>query len=130
MGTRYSATCSNCGYRFSIDEGGGFLFHLLKCDNCGEDKSISFEELGDVHLRYIKGLPGPYCIATSEQDKNIQRNYPGEPLTNNEYSEEVEKMAGKCECGGQYRFNAPPRCPECKSKRLTEDSEGDRINYD
>jgi hypothetical protein len=130
MGTRYWAICNDCRHKFRVDEGGGFFCHLLKCDKCGGDKFISFDELGDVHLGYLKGLSGPYCVATSEHDKYVRENYPGESLTEEEYHQEVENIAGKCKCGGRYKFNAPPRCPKCKSTNIVHDPDGELIWYD
>ncbi len=118
MGQTYEAECKECGYKFEISEGGGFTFHQLRCDTCGASKNISFKIIGEPHLRYVKGLQGPYCLATSESDRRIQENYPGEPLSESDYHAAVEKMAGKCGCGGLYRFRASPRCPKCRSKQL------------
>ena len=68
VGSKYGAICGACGRKFSVSEGGGFTFHLLRCDRCGATREMSFEELGEVHLRYLKGLPGPYAIASAEHD--------------------------------------------------------------
>lgn len=130
MGKRYSATCNSCGHKFRVSEGGGFFFHLLKCEKCGGDKSVDFDELGDIHLGYLKGLSEPYCMASSEHDKYVRENYPGESLTEEEYHQEVENIAGKCECGGQYKFHAPSRCPKCKSTNIVQDPDGELIFYD
>jgi hypothetical protein len=130
MGQRYGAICEQCGHKFTVDEGGGFVFHLLHWDECGKSQSISFEKVGEPHLRYLKGLPGPYCIATREGDKDIRENYPGEPLPEAEYHVIVENLAGKCKCGGQFTFDASPRCPKCKSIRLREDPDVPVVNYD
>jgi hypothetical protein len=130
MGMLYSAICNDCGAKFQVDEGGGFSFHLLKCDKCGESKSLSFDNLGEIHKRYIKGLSVPYSMATKEKDEYIQKNYPGEPITQQEYHKEVEKIAGNCKCGGQYKFNAPARCPNCKSANIVRDPDGRMMCYD
>ena len=130
MGTLYSAICNDCGAKFQVSEGGGFIFHLLRCDKCGSCKSINFESLGDIHKKYIKGLAVPYSTATAEKDNYIKKNYPGEPIGQQEYHREVEKIAGICKCGGQYKFNAPPRCPNCKSVNIINDPEGRMICYD
>lgn len=122
MGQTYEANCDKCGHKFKLNMGGGFFFHLLKCDKCGKDKDISFEEIGEPHLRYLKGLGGPYCVATTEHDEYIRKHYPGEPLSEEEYHLEVEKIAGKCKCGGHYKFDAPPRCPKCRSEDITKES--------
>jgi hypothetical protein len=130
MGSSFGAICKSCNHKFTVCEGGGFLFHLLHCDKCGKDKGIGFGEIGTPHLRYIKGLPGPYCIATAEQDKYIRENFPGETLSEEEYNDIVEKIAGKCECGGQFKFDAPSRCPKCNSTEYDLDPEADCSDYD
>jgi hypothetical protein len=68
-GHQFGAVCSACGERFTVCEGGGFFFHLLHCNKCGKEKSIGFKDLGEIHLRYVKGLPGPYCVASMDSDK-------------------------------------------------------------
>jgi hypothetical protein len=123
MGHSYKAKCNNCGHKFTASDGGGFRFHLLHCDQCGKEKSVGFDKLGDTHLRYLKGLSRPYAVATSEYDKHVQENYPGEPLDEKEYNRLVEQFAGKCKkkgCNGHYRFDAPPMCPKCGSIELEE----------
>ncbi len=122
MGCSYHVKCKQCGYDFDVNSGGGFFFHLLHCDSCGEDKSIGFDEIGEPHLRYVKGLPGPYCVVSSSLDKHIKDNYPGEPMSDEEYHAAVEQISGGCSCGGSYKFDAPPRCPKCKSADLESDA--------
>ena len=128
MGQTVKAKCLECSYHFTLNSGGGFFFHLLRCENCGSTKSISFEELGEIHLRYLKGLSGPYCIASATHDKNIQDNAQIEPLSKSEYDKQITILAGTCKCGGRFTFDEPPRCPKCRSTRI---SEGDTtIFYD
>jgi hypothetical protein len=128
LGQGFEARCRKCRQKFGVSVGGGFTFHLLRCDQCGATKSISFRDIGEPHLRYIKGLAGPYCVATAESDARIQQEYPGEPLSEGEYYLAVEKMAGRCSCGGQFRFDAPVRCPKCHSTSVKMD--GPTIMYD
>ena len=90
---------------------------------------MGFDEIGEPHLRYLKGLNVPYCIATSESDKHVQDHYHGEPLSGKEYNKVVEELAGKCKCGGSYKFDALPRCPKCKSTSLG-DTHEEMIMYD
>ena len=130
MGTRHCVICRACGQKSNVDEGGGFVFHLLHCDRCGDAKSISFEEIGEPHLRYLKGLPGPYAMATRRHDEWAKKNYPGEPLSDAEYHSAVEEIVGSCQCGGSYRFDAPPRCPKCRSTDLADDPSAGDILYD
>lgn len=117
MGSSIEVTCADCGTFYTSRRGGGFRFHLLHCDKCGKGKGIRFVELGEIHLKYLKGLNVPYCVATGSQDKFIQENYPGDPIDEDEYHRLVEEFAGKCECGGKYTFDAPPGCPNCGSKK-------------
>jgi hypothetical protein len=90
---------------------------------------VGFDELGDTHLRYLKGLPGPYAMATSKYDKTIQENYPSASLDEREYNKLVEEFAGKCKCGELYKFNAPPMCPKCRSLKY-ENMHEEMILYD
>jgi hypothetical protein len=90
---------------------------------------VPFESLGELHLRYLKGLPGPYCIATSEFDERVQREYEGEPISEPDYHSAIESGVPACQCGGQFKFGAPPRCPECQSTSLDID-EVPRCLYD
>jgi len=103
-----------------VEDGGGFVFHLLRCDNCGRTKPIGFDRLGELHLRYLKGLPGPYCVGSSEHDKYVREQVDIQPISEEEYHRNVEKIAGKCECQGKYAFEAPPRCPIYHSTRIKE----------
>jgi|TARA_B100001964_G_C14221632_1_gene595553 DNA-directed RNA polymerase subunit M/transcription elongation factor TFIIS len=130
MGQTISVTCKKCGHKFKVAEGGGFVFHLLHCDSCSKTKSISFDEIGEPHLQYLKGLKGPYCTVTSERDKHVQDNYKGKALSEKKYYAAVEKIVGDCKCGGTFKFNAKPRCPKCKSLKFTEDENGEVIHYD
>jgi len=130
MGHSEDVICSDCGTRYTIRDGGGFRFHLLHCERCGREKSIGFEEIGETHLRYLKGLDVPYSTPTAESDKQIQENYPGQPITAKEYHRHVEVMLGKCKCGGFFSFDAPARCPNCRSTEHTAAPGGEMIDYD
>jgi hypothetical protein len=118
MGHQVQAKCLDCGCAFTVCEGGGFSFHLLRCDRCGGTKAVGFAELGELHVRYVKGLRGPYCLASAERDREIQEHAPVEPISQDEYHKGVEAFAGVCKCGGRYAFAAPVRCPQCRSARI------------
>ena len=130
MGSQFNAICSKCGEKFTVSDGGGFFFHLLHCNKCGKEKSIGFDELGEIHLRYIKGGVGPYCIASMDSDKKIQESFPGEPLNEKEYNKQVEHFAGICNCGGKFKFSGKSRCPKCHSLKYTQDQNGEFWFYD
>ncbi len=118
MGCRFKATCNECHLEFEGSDGGGFFFHLLRCDSCSENRAIGFDEIGEPHLQYLKGLPGPYCVASSESDEIVRESYSGEPLTEEQYHEAVELLAGQCQCEGQFKFDAPIRCSRCGSSQI------------
>lgn len=115
MGSLAGYICEACGAHFMIRDGGGFFFDLLHCDTCGAAKGISHQELGDIHLRFVQGLSGPYTVARSDMDRGIQREYPGRPLSRAEYHSAAETTLDPCSCGGRFRYDAPARCPTCRS---------------
>jgi hypothetical protein len=120
MGHQVEAKCRECGSTFTVDHGGGFSFHLVRCLNCGKTKSIGCDELGELHLRYLKGLPGPYSVANAEHDKEIRERAQVEPISEDEYYRGIEAIAGACRCGGRYCLDSPPRCPKCHSTQIDE----------
>lgn len=130
MGHTYRTVCRKCRSSFKVKEGGGFFFHLLHCDSCGAEKSIGFDEIGEPHLRYLKGLKVPYCMASAEHDRQVRQKYPGEPMTEEEYHAAVEQICGSCDCGGQFRLDAPPRCPRCRTPYQKTGREGIDVFYD
>ena len=120
MGKVVRASCLECGERFELSRGGGFTFHLLGCDTCGRTTAVSFAALGILHLRYLKGLPGPYCFATAEHDEQVRTSTSVEPISTEEYHRGIQNFVGNCPCGGKYAFAAPARCPQCHSTRIAE----------
>ena len=132
MGSASGHICRTCGTRFQVESGGGFYFDLLHCDACGTAKSIGHEELGDIHLGFVKGLPGPYAVARSEMDRSIQLEYPGAPLTRAEYHAAAEATLDRCSCGGRFRYDAATRCPAClsTSEQWDQDPEAPAMLYD
>jgi Zn finger protein HypA/HybF involved in hydrogenase expression len=120
MGSQVNAKCRECGNTFTVMHGGGFFFHLVRCDQCGETQSIKFSDLGELHLRYLKGLPGPYAMVSREHDLYVKEHLPVEPISEDEYHKGIEALAGTCHCGGNYRLDAPPRCPKCHSTQIDE----------
>ena len=115
MGQISGHVCGACGERFSASSGGGFFFDMLHCDRCGRPQSVAHRDLGDIHLRFVKGLKTPYAVARAAMDRDIQANYPGEPIGRAEYHAMAEATLEACECGGRFRYAAPARCPGCRS---------------
>jgi hypothetical protein len=115
MGSRTDHLCLYCGTAFIAGAGGGFFFDLLHWDRCGRARSVRHEELGDIHLAFVKGLPGPYAIARRRIDDEIKATYEGPALSREEYHAAVEETFEPCECGGRFAYAAVPRCPSCRS---------------
>jgi hypothetical protein len=115
VGTSSGYICRSCGSRFGARVGGGFFFDLLHCGSCGKTQSVGHEELGDIHLRFVKGLKVPYAVSRAAMDRRIQREYPGKPLSRDEYHAAAEDTLDPCPCGGRFRYSAPSRCPTCAS---------------
>ena len=119
MGRATGHICRACKTRFRVKHGGGFFFDLLHCDRCGRAQSVGHEELGDIHLRFVKGLGRPYTVGRTAMDRRIQREYPGKPLSRDEYHAAAEATFDPCACGGRFLYGAPPRCPTCGSTSET-----------
>jgi predicted Zn-ribbon and HTH transcriptional regulator len=129
MGHTAEGKCLECGEEFEFSQGGGDEFHLVRCDKCGETKSLAleeipFEELWERKIRYEKGQVTRY-FTVAELDK-LARIRRGERISKDEYNAAVELVAGRCGCKGKYTLNAPPRCPKCRSTNI---SEGRTIIY-
>ncbi len=132
MGQISGHVCGKCGKRFSVRDGGGFFFDMLHCDRCGRAQSVAHQDLGDIHLRFAKGLRTPYALARAAMDRDIQANYPGEPIGRDEYHRLAEDTLDACACGGTYRYDAPARCPDCgaTSESWEEDPEAAHVFVD
>jgi hypothetical protein len=128
MGQTTRTKCLDCGKTFSRDDGGGFFFHLLRCDHCGKTKKVAFDDIEELHLRYLKGMTKAYCVASMEHDEDVRKNTPVEPISEDEYHKGIEALVGKCRCRGNYTFDAPPRCPKCRSTRI--EDYGPALCYD
>lgn len=120
MGQMIQAKCRECREEFQVSQGGGFTFHVVRCDKCGKPKSIAFDELGELHICFLKGLKVPYSMATAELDELARKLPSGPAITEEEYKVGIDSVAGYCNCGGKYTLSAPPRCPKCGSTGFSE----------
>jgi hypothetical protein len=118
MGCELRATCLECHTSFSVYDGGAVFSHAVRCEECGETKFIGLHELGDLHARFVKGLPGAYSSFTRRDDAFVQEHVPVEPISQTEYNTGIEAAAGRCACGGKFSLTAPPRCPGCRSTNI------------
>ena len=69
----------------------------------------------DIHLGFVRGLPGPYAVTRAAMDRQIRQGYPGAPLSRDEYHAAAEATLDPCPCGGRFRYDAPARCPSCRA---------------
>ncbi len=124
MGTLSKTTCLQCGHTFMDGSGGGFLFDQFRCENCGESRSVSHEELGEAYDRYAEKIIQVFFGEVQNgPDCEIERDY------EKDYEKNVENIIGKCTCGGRYLLHAPSRCPKCHSTQLETD-DSTTIYYD
>lgn len=93
-------------------------FHQLRCDKCGNPTNIGFDNIVELHLRLLKTLGFPSCFPEAVEQDAIRKGFKCEPISEDEYDREVERIAGKCKCGGQHLFKAPIRCPKCRSTNI------------
>jgi DNA-directed RNA polymerase subunit RPC12/RpoP len=119
MRIRTNTRCLKCRAKFEVDEGGDATSHLLRCEECGQTTTIEFDRLGWLYLRYSKWLVQGFDATTSEHICDLQA-LPCTPMPQREYERRVEAIAGSCECGGDFTFDASPRCPECRSEDIAE----------
>ena len=124
MGWEVNAICLDCKRVFTVRQGGGFLFHQLRCAKCGKDINVCMKDVGTPYLQYVKGMSehnrrDPFL----DVDVNALMESSLEPISFDDFIIEVEKYAGQCKCGGNYLFHAPARCPSCKSTNIEESEE-------
>jgi len=92
--------CINCGYKFRLSIGGTMRAYELRCNICG--KSI-------LVMRKVSG--GRSCLEDNE-------------IAN------AEKTARKCSCGGDFKYDAPARCPKCRSTDIETIENGNMLFSD
>mgnify|MGYP001426221706 CR=1 FL=1 len=85
------------------------LFAVLRCETCGAEVEVSMEEAGE-RFAY-------------DGERDALRGYAGSMM-------DIATRKHSAECRGRCTFDAPVRCPACKSPRLEFDKEVDPIRYD
>ena len=99
MDIEFEAKCKDCGAILSIGCVSVDDFSiLLRCERCGGEKFISDDEIEQAKSKDLEKLS-----ELDSEEENLR---------------EIERIAGTCKCGGKPKFDAPPRCPECRSKNI------------
>ena len=104
MGHQVEMICQDCSARVSVRQGGGVLFEVTRCDKCGAEKNV-----------------GNAAVGIEPEDSIYEEDI---------WPKKIEEVAGTCKCGGQFKIDAPPRCPECGSVNLKQDPDGEVVYYD
>jgi hypothetical protein len=108
MGSSTGHVCKACGTRFGVRSGGGFYFDMLHCDAPGKAQSVGHQALGDVHLRFVKGLGHPMPSLAPRWTVRSSKIIQGEPRSRDEYHAAAEAPLEPCPCGGPFRYDAQP----------------------
>lgn len=111
MGAMQGVICAQCGHRHEILIGPGMTFLLLHCEVCGRPKSVARSD--------VQAAPD---TASGEE--------PGLVMCLESNSQRIAAIAGRCDCGGSFSLDAPPRCPRCRSTEYRSDPDGMELLYD
>jgi hypothetical protein len=130
MGRVFDAICRECGTHFTVQDGGGFKYEVLHCDRCGRPCSVEHADVRDAYQGYLRGLAEKHGLDFARTAPDFDGGYSGGRVTELEYQDALEHAAGSCECGGEFRLDARPRCPECRSTAFGEDPDGNEIMVD
>jgi predicted Zn-ribbon and HTH transcriptional regulator len=96
------------------------MFDQLRCDTCGTAKSVGHDEVAEHFQRFVKGMEVRYTVATGERDSQIFEDPDISPMSEDEFHAKVEEYAGACSCGVNFKYDAPLRCPKCRSTQIKE----------
>ncbi len=112
MGARFDALCRACGHAFAASEGGGRRFEVVRCDACGGARTVGHEAVPEA----LAGLKRKLDLAKAIDSE--EEALAAFDRATEEFHSAVEVLAGGCGCGGRYRFDAPLRCPRCRSTAI------------
>ncbi len=115
MGHIAPAKCLDCGEAFRVRQGGSFTSHLLRCDACGKTRLVHLKESHQLRSRHGQGCLDEEISRESGRHSEESDSAGIEPVTEADYRQELESLVGTCECGGRHTFDAPARCPSCRS---------------
>ncbi len=60
MGAIYRVVCQQCGRDFEIEDGGGFRYAVLHCEQCGRKRTVA-REMGDKESLLVERAGSCRC---------------------------------------------------------------------
>ena len=121
MGTLIEKICNACGFASMAQIGWTMNAAYFRCKSCHRGTSVSrttvqeawqqFEEAARTISGHGAELSGQ-SSAMRQQLKELAESSGG-------FDEQLQQLAGPCECGGEFGVYAEPRCPQCRSTDLT-----------
>lgn len=106
--------CARCSTLFAVGHDDDVTHHLLRCRRCGREKVLDCEDISEFFSdapsdsAWHTGTP-PDSATFPEPVKN------GALVNERKYRFMVERLAGQCVCGSEFKFSGKPRCPRCRS---------------
>ena len=97
--------CRDCGSMFDLPYGTACF--MLRCTKCEKTRDVQTVEAPSKHNNYL-----------SINEENKLEADEAKFLSLEEFFHVIEKSAGKCECGGEFRINSPYSCPNCHSTNI------------
>ena len=119
MGCSFKATCNDCRLDFDASEGGGLLSSTC-CDVIAVASPSPSALTRSVSRTFSISRVFLVRIVSTRQraTRSSVSRIPANRSQRNNTIEAVERLAGKCQCEGQFQFDAPIRCPRCRSSRI------------
>lgn len=94
MGAVHNPNCRSCGHAWQNELVGALMFAgAYRCTGCSRVQMIGADRIHTRRIMPKRRTPNLYDLPDRI----------------------VDRMLGRCGCGGSYRPRAPVRCPECNS---------------
>jgi hypothetical protein len=124
----WRAICNHCETSFDAAWGHTRSGYCFRCGECGRPHFVLKEEVEkppgtDFGLSQVVEQSESKPKRTLEELSNelLNRSPSRAYLA---WQERVEAVLPVCICGGRFRFNAPSRCPQCRSDDHRQDPSG------
>ena len=127
MAWKWQAVCRSCGHEFWALCGQAPRKWTLRCEVCGQDTSAATPDNptvppapAEVHPSLAAERQALEELPLSASPEVVLNRAMGLYHLSDEwikFHNAVESWFGsvRCHCGGRYLFDAPERCPKCRS---------------